>query len=76
MKQKTIVGTAMGLAAIAMLIDHTRHRLPEPQTVEQLPVEEIILCGLEANPCSLQINPCGLNPCGLTPDTSVSPCSL
>jgi hypothetical protein len=74
MKQKTIIGTAMGLAAIAVLIDHTRHTLPQTQPAVGDDQEEvIILCGLEGSPCGLELNPCGLgpdmggdsNPCGL-----------
>lgn len=75
MKQKTIIGTALGLAAIAVLIDHTRHPLPQTQpALDKGQAEEaIILCGLEGSPCGLELNPCGLapemggdgNPCGL-----------
>lgn len=73
MKQKTIIGTAMGLAAIAVLIDHTRHPLPQSQPAADTDEEVIILCGLESSPCGLELNPCGLdtqtggdsNPCGL-----------
>ncbi len=75
MKQKTIVGTALGIAAIAVLIDHTRHRLPESQPATQSSQEEvIILCQLEeGSPCSLDAAPCSLSPCSLDPG---SPCSL
>jgi len=75
-KAKLIVGSALGLAAVAVAIDHTRHRLPEPQAAASSGSSNIIIretpCGLEgANPCSLtadQAPPCGLEP--------ANPCSL
>jgi hypothetical protein len=62
-RNRLIMGSAIGLAAIAVAIDHTRHRLPEPVT----PAREAI----QQSPCTLE-NPCALgNPCGLG-----NPCSL
>jgi hypothetical protein len=74
-KAKLIMGSALGLAAIAVAIDHTRHRLPEPQAQSGAGQNVIIL----ENPCALEgRNPCSLAaeeppPCGLEP---VNPCSL
>jgi hypothetical protein len=73
MKSKLIVGSAMGLAALAVAIDHTKHRLPEPSMSEQA----IIVIGDEEteSPCGLDGSPCGLvdeSPCGL----DGSPCGL
>ena len=65
---RIIMGSAIGLAAIAVAIDHTKHPLPEPATVESsYIIEESSPCSLEASPCSLSENPCSLNS---------SPCSL
>jgi len=64
-RNRFIMGSAIGLAAIAVAIDHTRHRLPEPVT--PVPTQET----MEQSPCTLE-NPCALgNPCGLG-----NPCSL
>ncbi|WP_126455601.1 hypothetical protein [Sulfuriflexus mobilis] len=72
MKSKLVVGSAMGLAALAIAIDHTRHQLPEPVTPAQdyMVIEEEggSPCGLNGAPCGLlNESPCGLNgsPCGL-----------
>jgi hypothetical protein len=63
-----IMGSALGLAAIAIALDHTHHTLPAPVNVESNYVIE------EGNPCSLDSAPCALteNPCSL----DSSPCSL
>jgi len=69
------MGSAVGLAAIAVTIDHTRHRLPEPEPVqEQAARDAAAPCGLGESPCGLGESPCGLgeSPCGL----GESPCSL
>lgn len=73
MKSKLVVGSAMGLAALAVAIDHTKHRLPEPVQAEQAAsvidgAEYESPCGLDASPCGLDVgSPCGLDgsPCGL-----------
>lgn len=71
---RLIMGTAIGVAAIAVTIDHTRHRLPEPQAKSPQQSSVIIIeeeddssatpCGLgdsNSNPCSLgQGSPCSL----------------
>jgi hypothetical protein len=58
-KNKWIMGSAIGLATIAVAIDHTKHTLPE---VEEN--YEIIMEGEtdSASPCSLDSNasPCSL----------------
>lgn len=79
---RLIMGTAIGVAAIAVAIDHTRHRLPEPQAKQNQDNVVIITeegeqsqnpCGLGGgNPCSLGAD--NINPCGL--GESTSPCSL
>jgi hypothetical protein len=65
--------TALGLAAIAVAIDHTRHKLPTPipsstHTISNESSSELEPPGEEGNesPCSLG-NPCALNiaPCAL-----------
>jgi hypothetical protein len=74
MKNKIILGSVMGIAAIAVAIDHTKHKVPEPQQTEQniLIVEddEETPCGLDGTPCGLddEETPCGINdetPCGM-----------
>ncbi len=79
-KNRWIMGSALGAAAIAVAIDHTRHRLPQPVAVDTretagegsaavVIVEEEgeAPCGLDAAPCSLDDSPCSMD---------VSPCSL
>lgn len=65
-RNKLIMGSAIGLATIAVAIDHTRHRLPEPVPVsqEQVDMEEESPCGMdgESSPCGMDgdSSPCGL----------------
>jgi hypothetical protein len=78
------MGTFVGSAAIAVAIDHTRHRLPEPAqpdarsqtqtTVVIVDEEHETPCGLDASPCSMDDNPCSLDAVDYTDDES--PCSL
>ena len=81
------MGTFVGAAAIGVAIDHTRHRLPEPQPAQQEQSakgqsavvivngdENTTPCGLDASPCSLDDNPCSLGDAG--DDADESPCSL
>jgi hypothetical protein len=60
MKHKTgkvIMGATLSLAAIAVAIDHTQHKLPEVEAVstdeQQDMMEQGSPCGLGAAPCSL-----------------------
>jgi hypothetical protein len=80
-RNRWIMGSAIGVAAIAVAIDHTRHRLPvpaaavSPQVGEDESAAVVIIveevadnpCGLEASPCSLDDSPCtmGDSPCSL-----------
>lgn len=64
---KLIVGSALGIAAIAVAIDHTRHQVPAPVAQEQTDSDIIIIeedgtpCGLgAATPCGLGAAPCSL----------------
>jgi len=65
-QSRLIMGSAIGLAVIAVAIDHTRHPLPEPAALQQVAGEEGYSeeespCGLELeSPCSLDESPCGL----------------
>ena len=72
MKRRTsqiIMGSTLGLAAIAAAIDHTRHPVPDPvETQQQNNETKIAPCSLEGSPCSLDAAPCGLG--------GASPCSL
>lgn len=40
-QSRIVIGTAMGAAAIAVVIDHTRQRLPEPE--EQLASQQAVI---------------------------------
>lgn len=85
-QSKLIMGSAIGLAAILVAIDHTRHSLPpaEPPGVSDSMSEEEAPCGmgtetpcgLEAeSPCGMDETPCGMTgaPCGMGTET---PCGL
>lgn len=72
-KNRLVMGSAIGLATIAVAIDHTRHTLPEAESYQS------VIQGQQdsASPCSLE-SPCSLDsasPCSLDGD-SVSPCSM
>jgi len=53
-----IMGTAVGVAAIAAAIDHTRHSLPAPQASDMIVIEDDTD---DASPCSLDTSPCSLD---------------
>ena len=58
-RNRLIMGSALGLATIAIAIDHTRHRLPEPVAQEQAEMMD----ESEESPCSMsdtESSPCGL----------------
>lgn len=66
MKSKIIMGSAISLAAIAVAIDHTKHKLPEPAQVQQDVI--IIEDDDSGSPCSLGVDEYyngGGSPCGL-----------
>lgn len=79
-RSRLIMGSALGAAAVAVIIDHTRHPLPEPVVEQPAPPQEgavvIVVDGDEASgsPCALDASPCALDasPCAL----DASPCSL
>ena len=83
-RNRWIMGAFVSAAAIAVAIDHTRHRLPEParpaeqagdqSTVVIVDGEDETPCGLDATPCSLDDNPCSLDDAGGLEDET--PCSL
>lgn len=78
-RNRLLVGSAFSLAAIAVAVDHTRHRLPEPVPVIQEQGEMS-----DESPCGLNVSPCGLDatgsPCSMSDDGSdvydSSPCGL
>lgn len=61
-RNRWIMGSAIGLATLAVAIDHTRHRLPEPeplagaaeQGAEYRDEENESPCTLDDAPCTLQ----------------------
>lgn len=84
-RNRLIMGSAIGAAAIGVTIDHTRHPLPAPVS-ETAPVPTaqqgaavVIVEGEDetvqgGGPCSLGDSPCALeaSPCAL----DAAPCSL
>ena len=78
-RNRWIMGSALSAAAIAVAIDHTRHRLPDPVPAVSRQAEDedsavVIVeeeadspCGPERAPCSLDDSPCtmGVPPCTL-----------
>ena len=65
---RLIVGSALSLAAIAVAIDHTKHRLPDPvpSSEEQYMSEEESPCGMGSeSPCSMDSDDSDSSPCGL-----------
>jgi hypothetical protein len=68
MNSRIIMGSAIGLAAIAVALDHTRHKLPQP---EEQGMERGIIIMEEGgeSPCGLGSSPCGM-------DADTSPCGL
>ncbi|WP_455198493.1 hypothetical protein [Kaarinaea lacus] len=86
-KNKIILGSAISIAALAVAIDHTRHKVPEPLPTEQGMVmteseEDDSPCGMgvDESPCGMgeDESPCGMNydesPCGMGEDES--PCGM
>lgn len=81
-RNRWIMGSAIGAAAIAVAIDHTRHRLPVPAPVVSREVSDeesavVIVeeeadspCGLDVSPCSLDDSPCSMDVSPCTPDES------
>jgi hypothetical protein len=72
-RNRLIVGSAIGLAAIAAAIDHTRHRVPEPATAPPMAGDTY---GVIGTPCGPPPVPCGFagDPCSLPPPPA--PCGL
>ena len=76
---RLIVGSALGLAAIAVAIDHTQHRLPDPIPVTQdqagMSEEDESPCGMSSeSPCSMDSE--SGSPCSMDSDDNSSPCGL
>ncbi len=70
-QSKLVIGSALGLAALAAAIDHTRHPLPDPELQQY---EQAGSYSEDEAPCGLDM-PCGLgNPCSL--DDEAAPCGL
>lgn len=69
-RNRLIMGSAIGLASIAIAIDHTSHQLPAPETSTEyqhdIDSEDDSPCSL-SSPCSMDDSPCSLD---------LSPCSL
>lgn len=72
-KQASIIfGTAVSAAAIAVAVDHSRHRLPEPG--EQLASQQAVIIIDEGEEIPAE----NMNDCNKTTDKGrrASPCSL
>ena len=74
-RNKLIVGSAIGLATIAVAIDHTRHRLPDPVSVSQ--EQAGMSDDADESPCGMDVDssPCSMSDDGSDDDSS-SPCGL
>lgn len=72
-RNKLIMGSVLGLATIAVAIDHTRHRLPDPVSVSQ--GQTGMSDDSEESPCGLDA---GSSPCSMSDDedSNSSPCGL
>lgn len=70
---KLLFTTTLGLAALAVAIDHTRYRIPAPVPNSQAPDMNESNTELEPPVDEDNASPCSLgNPCAL----SISPCAL
>jgi hypothetical protein len=59
-KARIIMGAALGLAAIAVTIDHMRHRTPAPAVAQDAKRDATIIetpCGSGAAPCESDTRP-------------------
>jgi len=77
---RLIVGSALGLAAIAVAIDHTQHRLPDPVPATQ---EQVDMSEEEESPCGMgSESPCSMDSGSMDSDSmdsdelGSSPCGL
>ena len=81
-KNKIIMGSALGIATLAIAIDHTRHRLPDPEPSQESMyiIEEEGSSSTSASPCSMSESPCSMSesPCGMGDSSadSGSPCGM
>jgi len=74
-RNRWIMGSAIGLATLAVAIDHTRHRLPEPAPVDSLTEQGDGSHDADIDsPCSMNESPCGMDESPCTLDDS--PCTL
>lgn len=80
-KNKIIMGSALGIAALAIAIDHTRHRVPD---AEPAPQGAVIIeeedgssspCSMSESPCSMSESPCSMTEAVVEEDSG-SPCGL
>lgn len=70
---KLIFTTTLGLAALAIAIDHTRHRIPTPVSSSSESASNEVNSELEPNDDEGNVSPCSMgNPCSL----NISPCAL
>jgi len=70
-RNRLIMGSAIGLASIAIAIDHTNHQLPEPEENsayqqahdddDESPCSMSSPCAMDDSPCSLDLSPCNLD---------------
>lgn len=71
-RNRLIMGSALSLATIAVAIDHTKHRLPDP-----IPVSQEQMSEEEESPCGMDVSssPCSMSDDG-SDDSDSSPCGL
>ena len=68
---RIIMGATISAAAIAVVVDHTRHRLPEPQ--KQLASQEAVIIIEEGEEVPSSSDECATS---AKPERRPSPCSL
>jgi hypothetical protein len=65
-RSKIVMGSAIGLATIAVAIDHTMHHVPEPAYADIEIIGEEGNGGAGGSPCALDAAPCSLeSPCSM-----------
>lgn len=73
---RLVMGTALGLATIAVAIDHTRHKVPDAEPAGYQKLEDVTddgesPCGMGTSaPCSMDSAPCSMD------STDSSPCGM
>lgn len=73
-RNRAVMGGAIGAAAIAVVLDHTRHPLPEPEPAVVVVDLGAAVADVGDDGTAVAIVPCGLD--GPARATGGAPCSL